>query len=236
MAALVFHDLTLGYDRHPAVHHLSGELAVGSLTALVGPNGGGKSTLLKGIIGALEPLDGRIEVAAKSIAYLPQIAEIDRGFPISVFDLVSTGLWKRTGLLGGVGNADKARVTRALARLGLSGFENRAIGTLSGGQMQRALFARLLLQDAELILLDEPFAAIDENTVKDLVAIIGQWHEEKRTVVAVLHDIALVKAHFLNALMLAREPVAWGKTADVLTADNLAQARRKIEATTKEFA
>ena len=229
-AAVRFHDVTLGYDRHPAVHHLSGELAKGSLTALVGPNGGGKSTLLKGIIGALEPLDGRIELGAESIAYLPQIAEIDTGFPITVFDLVSSGLWKSTGLFGGVGKADTARVARALARLGLSGFENRAIGTLSGGQMQRALFARLLLQDAELILLDEPFAAIDENTVKDLVEIIGQWRDETRTVVAVLHDTALVKEHFSHALMLAREPVSWGKTADVLTADNLAEARRMIQA------
>ena len=235
-AAVTLHDLTLGYDRLPAVHHLSGEFAVGSLTALVGPNGGGKSTLLKGIIGALEPLDGRIELGVNSFAYLPQIAEIDRGFPISVFDFVSTGLWKKTGPFGGVGNAGKARVARALARLGLSGFENRAIGTLSGGQMRRALFARLLLQDAELILLDEPFAAIDENTVKDLVEIIHQWRDEKRTVVAVLHDTALVKEHFPDALMLAREPVAWGKTADVLTADNLAQARRKIEASAGEHA
>ena len=96
--------------------------------------------------------------------------------------------------------------------------------------LQRALFARLLLQDAELILLDEPFAAIDENTVKDLVEIIHQWREEKRTVVAVLHDTALVKEHFPNALMLAREPVAWGRTAEVLTASNLARARRMIEA------
>jgi zinc/manganese transport system ATP-binding protein len=229
-AAIRFHDVTLGYDRLPAVHHLSGELAAGSLTALVGPNGGGKSTLLKGIIGALEPLDGRIELGAQSIAYLPQIAEIDRGFPITVFDLVSTGLWKKAGLFGGIAGTNKARVARALARLGLSGFENRAIGTLSGGQMQRALFARLLLQDADLILLDEPFAAIDERTVEDLVEIIGQWHEEGRTVLSVLHDTDLVKAHFPQTLLLAREPVAWGKTAEVLTADNLALARRKIEA------
>jgi zinc/manganese transport system ATP-binding protein len=230
MAAIRFHDLTLGYDRHPAVHHLSGEVAKGSLTALVGPNGGGKSTLLKGITGALAPLDGRIELGTDSLAYLPQIAEIDLSFPISVFDLVAAGLWKQTGLFGGIGAAERARVARALARLGLSGFENRPIGTLSGGQMQRALFARLMLQDARLILLDEPFAAIDERTVEDLVEIIAQWHEEGRTIIAVLHDLDLVKRHFPLSLMLAREPVAWGLTQAVLTPVNLAKARYAIEA------
>ena len=229
-AAIRFHDVTLGYGRYPAVHHLSGEVARGSLTALVGPNGGGKSTLLKGISGTLTPLDGRINVGAKSIAYLPQLAEIDRSFPISVFDLVSTGLWKKVGLFDRVGAAEKARVARALARLGLSGFENRAIGTLSGGQMQRALFARLLLQGAELLLLDEPFAAIDERTVDDLIEIIRQWHEEGRTVLAVLHDFDLVRTHFPQSLLLAREPVAWGPTSEVLTAENLGEARRRIEA------
>src|SRR5262245_39458172 len=104
-AALAFQNLTLGYDRHPAVHHLSGEITEGALLAIFGPNGAGKSTLLKGIVGVLHPIGGKIArngFAAKDIAYLPQIAEIDRSFPISVYDLVSMGLWKRAGLLGGI--------------------------------------------------------------------------------------------------------------------------------------
>jgi zinc/manganese transport system ATP-binding protein len=230
-AAIRFADVTLGYDRHPAVHHLTGEIAEGSLTALVGPNGGGKSTLLKGITGALTPLGGRIALGVKrgEIAYLPQIAEIEMSFPISVFDLVATGLWKTAGSFGGVGKAGRDRIVAALGTLGLSGFENRPIGTLSGGQMQRALFARLLLQDARVILLDEPFTAIDSKTVDDLVHIIAHWHREKRTIIAVLHDLDLVRRHFPESLLLAREAAAWGPTRDVLTAENLSRARHMIE-------
>lgn len=232
-AAVAFQNLTLGYDRHPAVHHLSGEIAEGSLLAVVGPNGAGKSTLLKGIVGVLRPLGGKIfrnGMKARDIAYLPQIAEIDRSFPISVYDLVAMGLWKRAGLLGGIGGADRTRISRATEAVGLRGFEHRAIGTLSGGQMQRALFARLLLQDARVILLDEPFASLDSKTVSDLLELVHRWHGEKRTVVAVLHDFEIVKQHFPEALLLAREPVAWGKTAETLSAENLLKARRMSEA------
>lgn len=231
--ALAFQNLTLGYDRHPAVHHLSGEIAEGSLLAVVGPNGAGKSTLLKGIVGILPPLGGKIlrsGMKAQDIAYLPQIAEIDRSFPISVYDLVAMGLWRRAGLLGGIGRADGEKIARAIEAVGLRGFESRAIGTLSGGQMQRALFARLLLQDARVILLDEPFASLDSKTVSDLLELVHRWHGEKRTVVAVLHDFEMVKQHFPDALLLAREPVAWGKTADTLSAENLLRARRMSEA------
>ena len=232
-AALAFQNLTLGYDRHPAVHHLSGEISEGALLAIVGPNGAGKSTLLKGIVGLLSPLGGKISrngFAAKDIAYLPQIAEIDRSFPISVYDLVAMGLWKRAGLLGGIGASDRGKISAAIEAVGLRGFEARAIGTLSGGQMQRALFARLLLQDAQLILLDEPFASLDAKTISDLLELVEHWHSEKRTVIAVLHDFDLVKRHFPEALLLAREPVAWGKTTDTLSAENLLKARRMSEA------
>ena len=232
-AAISFDNVTLGYDRHPAVHHLRGTILSGSLTAVVGPNGAGKSTLLKGITGALTPLSGRIDIGGlprERVAYLPQAADIDRSFPISVFDLVAMGLWKRRGLFGGIGRSDWVLISEAMSAVGLTGFENRPIGTLSGGQMQRALFARLLLQDAPVILLDEPFTALDSRTVTDLVDIISRWHAEERTVIAVLHDLELVRGHFPDALLLAREPVAWGPTAEALSAENLFMARRMIEA------
>src|SRR5436305_12924791 len=104
-AALRFRNLTLGYDRHPAVHHLDGAIEAGALVAVVGPNGAGKSTLFKGIVGMLKPLAGAIErgaLKAQDIAYLPQAAEIDRSFPISVYDMVAMGLWRGTGLFGGM--------------------------------------------------------------------------------------------------------------------------------------
>jgi zinc/manganese transport system ATP-binding protein len=226
-------DVTLGYDRHPAVHHLSGEIAPGALLAVIGPNGAGKSTLFRGLVGILKPLAGSIEVGGldvRDIAYLPQSAEIDRSFPISVFDFVGTGLWRATGFFGGIGKGARERIAQALAAVGLTGFENRNIGTLSGGQMQRLLFARVLLQDARLIVLDEPFNAIDAKTSADLMALVERWHAEGRTVLAALHDMDLVRAHFPETLMLAREPVAWGETSEVLTAENLKEARRMCEA------
>jgi zinc/manganese transport system ATP-binding protein len=230
---LQFCDLTLGYDRHPAVHHLNGVVPAGALMAVVGPNGAGKSTLFKGVVGALKPLAGRIErngVQPQDIAYLPQAAEIDRSFPISIYDMVAMGLWRSKGLFGGIGRKDRDAVESAIAAVGLTGFEQRTIGTLSGGQMQRMLFARLLLQDARVIVLDEPFNAIDAKTSADLLDVVRRWHAERRTVLAALHDLELVRANFPEALLLAREPVAWGKTAEVLTPDNLARARHMCEA------
>jgi len=233
MPQLHFHNLTLGYERHPAVHHLDGAVEAGALVAVVGPNGAGKSTLFKGITGAIKPLAGAIErggIDARDIAYLPQIADIDRSFPINVYDLVAMGLWRSKGLFGGIGARDHRTIEAAVAAVGLTGFEDRSIGTLSGGQMQRMLFARLLVQDARVIVLDEPFTALDANTTADLLALVRRWHSEQRTVLVALHDIDLVKARFPNTLLLAREPVAWGLTADVLTPENFNKARRMCEA------
>jgi zinc/manganese transport system ATP-binding protein len=231
--ALRFRDLTLGYDRHPAVHHLDGPIETGALVAVVGPNGAGKSTLFKGIVGAIKPLAGRIErngLAPQEIAYLPQAAEIDRSFPINVYELVAMGLWRRAGSFGGLGQNRRDEVERAIAAVGLTGFEDRAIATLSGGQMQRMLFARLLLQDARVIVLDEPFNAVDVKTSADLFVLVQRWHGERRTVLTAMHDIDFVRAHFPETLLLAREPVAWGNTATVLTPENLLAARRMCEA------
>jgi zinc/manganese transport system ATP-binding protein len=232
-AQLKFHNVTLGYDRHPAVHHLTGEVVAGALVAVIGPNGAGKSTLFRGLAGILKPLSGSIDLGGldiRDIAYLPQTVDIDRSFPISVFDLVGTGLWRSTGFFGGMGKSARDKITQALAAVGLNGFENRSIGTLSGGQMQRMLFARVLLQDARLIVLDEPFNAIDTKTSADLLALVKRWHGEGRTVLAALHDMELVRDHFPETLLLARGPVAWGATAEVLTAENLMVALRMCEA------
>ncbi len=231
--ALEFRNVTLGYDRHPAVHHLDGKVESGALVAVVGPNGAGKSTLFKGIVGMLKPLAGRIDLAGLSpheVAYLPQAAEIDRTFPINIYDLVAMGLWHRTGMFGGIGRNERATIEQAIAAVGLTGFEDRAIGTLSGGQTQRMLFARLLLQDARVIVLDEPFNAVDAKTSADLFALVQRWHGEERTVLTAMHDIDFVRAHFPETLLLAREPVAWGSTRIVLTPENLLIARRMCEA------
>ena len=226
--ALHLENLTLGYDRHPAVHHLSCDIASGALVAIVGPNGAGKSTLLKALTGELSPLQGtfRLKAGREGVAYLPQQSEMDRSFPVCVFDMVAMGLWRDIGAFGGLRRDQAERVHAALAAVGLSGFESRQIGALSGGQLQRARFARMMLQDAPLLLLDEPFNAIDTRTIEDLVAIVLGWHAEGRTILAVLHDLELVRRHFPECLLLAREPVGFGPTAEVLTNERLAIARR----------
>ena len=231
--AINFQGLTLGYDRHPAVSRLQTEIIEGSLTAIVGPNGAGKSTLLKGMVGLLAPLEGRVLFGSpgrKNIAYLPQQSEIDRSFPLSVVDLVAMGLWQEIGPFGQFNREHLSRVATAIAAVGLTGFESRVIGSLSGGQMQRALFARLLLQDATMVLLDEPFVSVDARTMADLLCVIQDWHKEGRTVLAVLHDNETVRAHFPNTLMLARELVAHGPTSQVLTSENQFRARQMCEA------
>lgn len=231
MDAIVLHDLTLGYDGHPAVHHLSGVFEPGSMTAVVGPNGSGKSTLLKGFTGILHPLGGQIErgsLRISQIAYLPQQAEIDRSFPITALDIVALGLWHRIGLFGGMKKELWEQARQALGSVGLEGFEQRAIGDLSAGQFQRVLFARLLLQDCPVILLDEPF--IDTRTTADLFDVVLRWHAENRTIIAVLHNFDQVRSFFPKTLMIAREPIGWGNTDEVLTPENLLLARQMSEA------
>ncbi len=229
-SALKLVDLTVSYDRHPAVHHVTAEIPAAEMTAIVGPNGAGKSTLLKALLGLAPRVEGRIECTARRIAYLPQQAEIDRSFPITVFDTVLLGRWSRFGGFARAGADDLDDAGHAIESVGLSGFERRPIDTLSVGQFQRVLFARLLLQDADLVLLDEPFAAIDAKTVADLMKVIQRWRDEQRTVVAVLHDIDQVKRDFPHALLLARELVASGPTQRVLSSENLLRARAMAEA------
>lgn len=232
-AGIGLRNLTVAYRGYPAVHHLSGEFASGSLTAVVGPNGAGKTSLLAAIMGQVRPSGGEVltSIGAQGrIAWLPQQAEIDRSFPIRVFDLVALGHWARVGAFRGINATQRDAVYRALEAVGLAGFERRTIAELSAGQFQRVLFARVLLQDAPVILLDEPFNAIDARTTADLLAVVARWHAEARTVIAVLHDLEQVRLHFDQTLLLARRCVAWGPTSEVLHAENLFLARQMAEA------
>ena len=215
-------DLTLGYDGHPAVHHVSCAIAPGALMAVIGPNGAGKSTLVKALAGIIQPIGGRIEgLAGQRVAYLPQQASLERGFPIRVGEFAAMGLWHETGAFGGFSDAQRQRVRDALGAVGLEGYARQSIDTLSGGQLQRVLFARLMLQDADILLLDEPFSAIDQRTTADLIALLHGWNRQGKTVLAVLHDLQQVRDAFPRTLMLARELVACGATNEVLTPDNL---------------
>jgi zinc/manganese transport system ATP-binding protein len=230
ISRLAIEDVSVDFGGIRALTDVSFALESGSIVGLIGPNGAGKSTLLKALLGLAPHIEGRIECAAKRIAYLPQQAEIDRSFPISVFDTVLLGRWSRFGGFGAARPADLHDARHAIESVGLGGFERRPIDTLSVGQFQRVLFARVLLQDADLVLLDEPFAAIDSRTVTDLMDVIRRWRDEKRTVVCVLHDFDQVRRDFPSALLLARQLIDAGPTERVLSAQNLLRARAMAEA------
>lgn len=228
-APIVLDQVSFAWQGRYAVRGLCGCFEPGSMTAIVGPNGAGKSTLIKGMMGVLRPAGGAVRIGGAgrdALAWLPQAADLDRSFPVSVIDMVCMGAWRRQGAWRRISNDELELAHQALAAVGMAEHADRIIGTLSGGQMQRALFARLLLQDAQVLLLDEPFTAIDSHTTEDLMRLLCQWHTQGRSVIAVLHDFDLVRDHFPSTLLMAGEVVAWGPTEAVLTKENLARARQ----------
>ena len=220
--------LTVGYRERVAVEAVSGTFAAGSLTAIVGANGAGKTTLLHAIAGLVTPLHGSIDVTgaeiAADLAYLPQRDAIDRDFPISVLEFAALGGWARIGALGRVPPELRSRGMNALQAVGLDDLAGRMIGELSVGQFRRALFARVIVQDAAIVLLDEPFAGVDATTSNHLLGLMRRWHDEGRTVLVALHDLEQVLAIFPETLLLARKPIAWGETAAALAPENLVKA------------
>jgi len=211
--------LVIGYDRSAVSSPLEGSFATGSLTAIIGVNGAGKSTLLKTLTGLQPKLGGSIEFAgnkAPRIAYLPQQADLDRQFPIVVFDLVAMGCWQQCGMFGGLSRKAHQSVIEALDTVGMLAMARSPVGELSGGQLQRVLFARLLVQQAPLILLDEPFTGVDSATINVLLGVIAQLHQEGRTVIAVLHDMSMVAENFPRALLLTPECCHWGPSEQVV--------------------
>jgi zinc/manganese transport system ATP-binding protein len=216
---IALRDVTVRYGRRLALEAVSGEFVSGSMTAIVGGNGAGKSTLLAAIAGEVPLACGVVNCAArKRLAYLPQHAAIDRDYPISVSELIALGGWPEFGAFRSPSTALWARVAAAAETVGLTKRLTRSVDELSVGELQRALFARLIVQNAAVILLDEPFAAVDAQTVSALLDQVAQWHEEGRTIIAVLHDLNLVRSYFPSTLVLAQRCLAWGQTAVALPA------------------
>ena len=224
-------NLTVSYNFHPAVHHLNATINQGQWLAVVGPNGAGKSTLLNVLSGIISEYEGSIEgINPNNVAYLPQQTKLDKDFPITVLELISTGLWQEIGFSGGLSDTQIERCMNALETVGLDGFENRLINTLSGGQLQRSLFARVLMQDRQIILLDEPFNAIDTKTLTDLTLVIKEWQNKNRTIIMVTHDLEYVKDNCPTSMLLAKECIDFGLTKSVLTKENLENAKQVSEA------
>jgi zinc/manganese transport system ATP-binding protein len=216
---VLLREVTVRYGRRVALEAVSGEFVSGSLTAVVGANGAGKSTLLAAIAGVVPLAAGVVNRPARQrLAYLPQLAAIDRDYPLTVSELITLGGWREFGAFHSPGTALRARAAAVAETVGLTGRLRRPIGEISVGEFQRALFARLILQDAAVILLDEPFAAVDAETMSMLLDQVMRWHQEGRTVIAVLHDLNIVQARFPSTLVLARGCVAWGATEAALPA------------------
>lgn len=216
--------LTLGYRGSIVVRDLSFGLAPGEVLAVVGHNGSGKSTLVKTLLGTLPPIDGEMHWPMgrpSTIAYLGQRTEFDTRFPARLRDLAEMGAWRDLGLTGRVNAAGRSRIADALARTGTTEIADMPIHTLSAGQLQRALFARTIVQDAQVILLDEPFTAVDQSTEADLLSLIDDWSAEGRATILVLHDLSAVLQHCTSALLLGNGAALFGAPKEILTPANL---------------
>ena len=227
-AALSVHGLTVSYGEKPAVFSVDATFPAGEMIAIVGPNGAGKSTLLKAVLGVVKPLSGRVSVfgaplskARHRLAYVPQRASVDGGFPTRVIDVVMMGLYRDLGLLRLVRSHHREKAMSALERVGMADFADRQIGQLSGGQQQRVFLARSLAQDADLYLLDEPFAGVDAATERAIVDVLKQLRDEQRTVVCVHHDLSTVDDYFDRVLLINVRKIAEGPVGSVFSEQNL---------------
>ena len=191
MARLQLHDLQLARGGQTVLEHLDGRFMDGAITALIGANGAGKSTLISAIMGMLSPVAGRVEcrVPRERRAWLPQQLALDLTFPMSVEELIMSGTWPSHGALKGYCGPHYRRGREIMARLGISHLAHRPLGELSGGQRQRALLGRTLMQEAELLLLDEPFANVDTETVGVLMDVLRDMAARGATIIVVLHDM-----------------------------------------------
>ena len=227
-ASVRLDDVAVGYDDRPVLEHVNLTLEPGALTAVVGPNGGGKSTLLKLIAGLIKPWTGTVAVLgaapgahARSIAYVPQAEAVDWSFPVCAGDVVMMGRYPRLGPVRRPGTRDHVAVAAALERVGMSDFVRRQIGALSGGQRRRVFLARALASAPELYLLDEPVTGVDAATQEDLMRVLDAEARAGKTVIASTHDLASASEHFRSIVAVNRTIVAQGDANLVLDADVL---------------
>jgi len=225
---LAIRGLTVSYGEKPAVFSVDATFPAKGMSAIVGPNGAGKSTLLKAVLGIVPRLSGEATVfgeplakAHARIAYVPQRASVDWDFPTIALDVVLMGMYRRLGLLGRLRREHKATALSCLARVGMADFAMRQIGQLSGGQQQRVFLARALAQEADLYLLDEPFAGVDAATERTIVDVLKTLGRERKSVVAVHQDLSTLESYFDHVFLINVRKIAEGRVADVFTAENL---------------
>ncbi|MEO0402040.1 MAG: metal ABC transporter ATP-binding protein [Pseudomonadota bacterium] len=225
---LAVRGLTVSYGQTPAIFSVDVTIRAGAMTAIVGPNGAGKSTLLKAALQVIKPLAGTVRVFGQPldqmrdrIAYVPQRASVDWDFPTRAIDVVMMGMYRQLGMLGRVRAKHRAAAMACLARVGMADFATRQIGQLSGGQQQRVFLARALAQEADIYVLDEPFAGVDAATEKAIIAVLKELRDAGRTVLAVHHDLATVPEYFDDLVLLNTQVIAAGPVAETFTDANL---------------
>lgn len=228
MNVLEVEELSVAFDKTPALWNINLSIPQGKLVGVVGPNGAGKSTFLKALLGLVKPLSGEIRFFGKrlkdvraQIAYVPQRQSVDWNFPISVLDLVLMGRYKKMGFFKWPSAADREAALEMLDRVGMASFAKRQIDELSGGQQQRLFIARALLQEADLYLMDEPFAGVDMGSEQEILSILKELQKEGKTVLIVHHDLSTVE-HYLDwAVMLNTSLVACGPIDEVFHQKNI---------------
>lgn len=231
MDAIRLSNVTLYHPHHthsPILNDVTGEFQAGSLTAVYGPNGAGKTMLMKTLAGLIKPDQGCVDYAPslhRDVSFVPQISHIDRGFAITVADFVALGAGYRVGLFSRFREEELRLIEHSLERVGLHSRSNCLISELSGGQMQRLLIARLILRDPKVVLLDEPFSAIDNDALPLLMQVILDFIADGKTVIAVSHDQNQIRTYFPQTLLLSGRVVYWGDTATALNPENLSKAR-----------
>ncbi len=230
-APLTVRDLTVAYGDRPALWDVDLEIVPGRLTAIIGPNGAGKSTLLKAALELIPRVAGTVAFFGRpftevrsEIAYVPQRAAVDWDFPTNVLDVALMGTYPRLSWFRRPGPESRQRALDALARVGLSELKDRPIGALSGGQQQRVFLARALAQDAQLYLMDEPFAGVDQPTERTIVEVLRELRREGKSVIAVHHDLQTAPDYFDDAVLLNVQVFAHGPAAEVLAEDQVRHA------------
>jgi manganese/zinc/iron transport system ATP- binding protein len=227
-APLSIHDMTVAYHRKPVLWDVDLDVPAGKLVGIVGPNGAGKSTLIKAVMDLIPRASGRVLVFGKPyrqqrhrVGYVPQRESVDWDFPVSALDVVTMGRYGRIGWFKPVLRRHREIARNALERVGIADLAHRQISQLSGGQQQRTFLARALVQEADLYLMDEPFAAVDAATEKAIVRLLQDLRSAGKTCLVVHHDLQTVPEYFDHLILLNMRVVAHGPTSEVFTQENL---------------
>ncbi len=225
---IALNNLQIGYQGQPIMAPVNGCFSNGSMTAIVGENGTGKSTLLKTICGFLPAIAGTVTCDC-DISWLPQQSEIDPSFPITVYDVVAMGCWPKRSFITRLASDSVDKIYIALQQTGIEHLAKRTVNQLSGGQFQRMLFARLLVQNAPAFLMDEPFTGIDAQTCQVLLQLMHQLHAQGKTIIAVLHSMQMVQEHFPRTLMLKNSQWHWDNTERLLSRQSVVTAPHPLQ-------